>query len=125
MTAPFVLITTHRIHREHLTELLEQTEEYDAFIEANEPTMQGHVAYVDEARREISLVQVHPDAKSVERHFEVAGEHIHRAIDLVDTIAIDVFGEPGPRLRQALDANEAAGAIVSVKPAAVAGFLRS
>lgn len=125
MTAPFVLITTHRIHPEHLSELLDQTEKYDAFVEANEPTMRGHVAYVDEGRREISLVQVHPDAQSAERHFEVAGEHIHRAIDLVDTIAIDVFGEPGPRLRQALDANAAAGAIVSVKPAAVAGFLRS
>ena len=125
MTTPFVLITTHRIHPEHLTELLEQTEQYDAFVEANEPTLHGHLASIDEDRREISVVQVHTDAQSAERHFEVAGEHIHRLIDLVDTVAIHVFGEPGPRLRQALEANAAAGALVSVKPAAVGGFLRS
>ena len=125
MSGPFVLITTHRVKPGRLSELIAQTKAYNDFVEAHEPAMQAHVAYVDEGRDELALVQVHPDAESAEIHFAVAGEQIHRAADLVDNVAIDVYGEPGPRLRQALDVNAAAGARVSVRPGRLAGFLRS
>ena len=71
MTTPFVLITTHRIKPGRLDELVVATREYNDFVEANEPLVQAHVAYVDEGGDEISLVQVHPDAESADSHLQL------------------------------------------------------
>jgi hypothetical protein len=125
MTTPFVLITTHRIKPGRLDELVTATRDYNDFVEANEPLVHAHVAYVDETRDEISLVQVHPDAASADNHLRIAGEHIGRGVELTETVAITVYGEPGPAVRQALEHNAEAGATVTVKPARLAGFLRT
>ena len=125
MTTPFIFITTHRIKPGRLDELAAATREYNDFIEANEPLVHAHVAYTDEDRGEISLVQVHPDAESADNHLRLAGEHIGRAADLVETVAITVYGEPGPAVSAALAHNAAAGAAVTVRPDRLAGFLRS
>ena len=69
-------------------------------------------------------MQIHPDAESAEFHMQVAHPAIGRALELVDTLAVDVYGQPGPILQQALDANAAAGAVVKVRPARLGGFLR-
>jgi hypothetical protein len=125
MTTPFVLITTHRVRPGRLDELVAATREYNDFVEANEPLVHAHVAYVDEGRDEISLVQVHPDAESADSHLQLAGEHISRGVELAETVAITVYGDPGPAVRHALEHNAAAGATITVKPARLAGFLRS
>jgi hypothetical protein len=125
MTAPFVLVTTHRIAPGRHDDLVAATVAYDAFIEANEPRVHAHLAYVDEAGEEVSLVQVHPDAASADRHLQAAAEHIGRGIELTETVAVTVYGEPGPALREALRHNAESGAVVTVMPTGLAGFVRS
>ena len=70
-------------------------------------------------------MQVHPDAESADSHLQLAGEHIGRGVELTETVAITVYGDPGPAVRHALERNAAAGATITVKPARLAGFLRS
>ena len=125
MTTPFILITTHRIAPGRDLDLVAATLDYDAFIEANEPQVHAHAAYVDDVRNEISLVQVHPDAASADRHLQAAAEHIGRGIELTETVAITVYGEPGPALCDALRRNAEAGAAVTIRPTGLAGFVRS
>jgi hypothetical protein len=125
MAAPFVMITTHRIHPDKLEQLAALTAEYTGFVEATEPRLQAHVAYIDAEHAEVSFVQVHPDAESAENHMQVAGPHIARGLELVDTVSVDVYGEPGPAVRHALEANADLGARVSVKPASLGGFVRA
>jgi hypothetical protein len=72
----------------------------------------------------VAVVQVHPDAAAVDHHMQVAGELIGQALALVDTVGVEVYGEPGPVLRQALDHNTSAGVPVTVEPAALGGFTR-
>ncbi len=116
MSAPFILVTTHRIREGRLDEFTALTEQYLQFVEAHEPDMLAHYAYLDEDRTEVSLVQVHPAAASAERHMQVAGELIGRGIALTEgTTRIEVYGRPGPIVGKAVEANAESGATVSVK----------
>jgi hypothetical protein len=123
MTAPFVMITTHRVPSDRLDEFEALTRTYLDRVEAGEPRAQVHSAYVDASRAEVALLQVHPDAAAADQHMQVAHDLIGQGLALADTLGVEVYGEPGPVLRQALDHNRAAGVPVTVKPA-WAGFTR-
>jgi hypothetical protein len=125
MTAPFVMITTHRAKPERFSDLAALSGGYNDFVEEHEPHMRAHAAYVDEGEGVLALVQVHTDADSADNHFVVAGERIHQGLGLADTLAVEVYGEPGPVMRKVLDENAAAGVNVTIRPASLAGFLRS
>jgi hypothetical protein len=49
------------------------------FIEANEPRLIAFNEYVNEAEDEVTVVQVHPDAESMEAHLEIVGERAQEA----------------------------------------------
>jgi hypothetical protein len=125
MPAPFIFVTTHRISEGRLEEFTALAEQYLQFVEAHEPDMVAHYAYLDEDGTEVSLVQVHPDAASAERHMQVAGELIGRGIALTDaTTRIEVYGRPGPIVGRAVAANAENGATVSVKATGLGHFTR-
>ncbi len=124
MSAPFVMITTHRIQPEHLDEFEAVTRKYLEYIDANEPRAQVHSAYVDADRSEVAFVQVYPDAASVDHHMQVAGELIGQGLALVDTVDVEVYGEPGPVLRRALEANASSGVPVDIKAGSLGGINR-
>jgi hypothetical protein len=125
MAAPFVMITTHRVPPDRLHELESVTRAYLDHVEANEPRAQLHTAYLDDDGSELTLVQVHPDAASAEHHMHVARDLIGQGLALVDTIGVEVYGEPGPLVRQALEHNRRAGVPVIVKGASWGGFTSS
>jgi hypothetical protein len=124
MTTPFIYITTHRIDPEHRAELDALTTEYTDYLRANEEDLLAHYSYRDETGCELSLVQIHRDAESAERHLKLAGPLIHRGVTLAPTLRIQVYGEPGPAVRQALQANVEAGAQVVVAATTGPGFAR-
>jgi hypothetical protein len=124
MSAPFVIITTHRIPPRG-DEFEALTYEYLEHVRANEPRTQVHWAYVDDGRAEVALVQVHPDAHSADHHMLVSGELIGRGLSMVDTVGVEVYGEPGPVLGRALDANAASGVPVTIRAGSLGGLVRS
>ncbi|HZR12205.1 MAG TPA: hypothetical protein VFC33_03045 [Acidimicrobiia bacterium] len=115
MAEPFVFITTHRVDPAQLDEFTALTREYVEYVTANEPDVWAHLACLDEAGSEVALVQVHGDAASAEHHMQIAGEMIGRGLALATTVTVEVFGEPGPIVRQALEANAAQGIPVTVR----------
>lgn len=62
------------------------------FIEANEPRVLAFNEYVDDDGSEVAVVQVHPDAESMEFHMSAVREHAERAYaeTLDSTISIQV-----------------------------------
>lgn len=123
MSAPFVMITTHRVPPERLDDLESLTRTYLDHVEAHEPRAQVHSAYLDADRAEVALVQVHPDSAAADQHMQVAHDLIGQGLAPTDTVGVEVYGEPGPLLREALDHNRAAGVPVTVK-AGWGGFTR-
>lgn len=124
MTMPFILITTHEVDSRRFDEFRDLTAEYTAFVETNEPDLIAHHAYLDQERHQVSLVQIHPDADSAERHLQLVRPWVGRSAELSKPVRVEVYGEPGPVVTQALRANAEAGAAVSVAATAQLGFSR-
>jgi quinol monooxygenase YgiN len=124
MPAPFIFITTHKINPGKLDAFKTLSREYEEFVRANEPDLLAYYAYLDEDSSEAALVQVHRDAASAEHHMQVAAEKIGQGLAITTTVRAEVYGQPRSIVRQALGANSAAGAQVSIKPDMLDGFTR-
>ena len=122
MNDPVFFITTHRVKPGQWDRFKELTDEYLAFVEANEPRAWAHYAYLDESTMEVGMVQVHPDADAADQHMQLAGALIGQGLELTDTLTAEVYGNPGPVVRQALEHNAANGVAVTVKPIGLGGY---
>lgn len=96
-------------------------------VEAEEPRMIGFLCYASEDGTEVSTVQVHPDADSLDTHMRVFTENLQSlALESLDTTEVNVYGEPSETTRGvvAQHASMVPGLRVREQPVHQAGFLR-
>jgi peptidoglycan/xylan/chitin deacetylase (PgdA/CDA1 family) len=124
MNAPFIFITTHTVKDGRLEDLEALNAEFVDFVESHEPDIIGLHAYLSEDRTRLTLIQIHPDAASLEHHLRVAGDKIHQAFELVDNERVDAYGSPGETARTLLERLREAGLRVAVNPARMDGLMR-
>ncbi|HET9671654.1 MAG TPA: hypothetical protein VFQ40_02255 [Actinomycetota bacterium] len=94
MADPIVSVDTSEIHEGKLDELRAAVSELAAFVESNEADPLSYLVYFSEDGRRMTVVQVHPDAGSMERHMEVAAPMFARFADLLTLRTVDVYGTP-------------------------------
>jgi quinol monooxygenase YgiN len=94
MPGPIVFVDSSEIHEGKLEELRAAVAELAAFVEANEPDPVSYQVYFSDDGRRMTVVQVHPDAASMERHMEVAAPIFARFADLLTLRTVDVYGSP-------------------------------
>lgn len=64
-----------------------------AFVETNVPQLVSYGFFLDEERRQMTVVAVHPDSASIEFHMDVCGDEFRGFADLIELTGIDVYGE--------------------------------
>jgi hypothetical protein len=124
MSEPFILVTTHSIDdgaREGVERLAEA---FAGDVASQETGLLEFHFHISEDGREASNVQVHADAESMDAYLPLVRERIAQALALSTPLGIEVFGTPGPVLRQVLDHNREQGVRVTVMPRRLAGFSR-
>jgi quinol monooxygenase YgiN len=91
MSGVFVYVGTTTIKagkreeaRKHLAELVD-------FVETNEPRMIAFHAFLDEEGSTLTIVQVHPDAASMEFHMQVNAKHFATAFDILETVVSEQY----------------------------------
>ena len=67
----FISIATNRLKEEKLEAEGSRAADLCAFIEANEPQLLAFNEYVNDDGSEVAVVQVHPDAASIELHTSI------------------------------------------------------
>jgi hypothetical protein len=77
-----------------LAEVKAGVEELVAFVEANEAEPLAYDIYFDEAGTQMTVVQIHPDSASLERHMTIAGPIFRRFAALLTLARVDVYGGP-------------------------------
>ncbi len=126
MTGPFIFIATNRLkpgayeaERHRVPGLVE-------FIKASEPRVLAFNEYIDAERTEVTVVQVHPDAQSMEFHMGVVRDRAAKAYaeTLDATTQIQVFGTPSGAVLETLRVQAGAGVPLSVHPEHLGGFTR-
>ncbi|WP_448004778.1 hypothetical protein [Agromyces bauzanensis] len=124
MTQPFIFVASYPVKPNMLEKIQDRCRSVAALVQSNEPQLLAFHFYLDEARGRLGVIQVHPDAASVERHLTVIAEHLAAASDWFDLEGGEEhwFGTPPDDLtRYAVEHGETVDAFA----VHVAGFTRS
>ncbi len=62
------------------------------FVDAHQPQMATYAIYLDEQALEMTVVSVHPDSASLERHIEVGASEFRKLSPYISLREIEVFG---------------------------------
>ena len=126
MSEPIVYVDTSEVRAGRLPELKAAIRKLAEFVEANEPQLVSYGVYLTEDESHMTVVHVHTDSESLDRHMEVAGPRFERFADLVTLTSIHIYGEPSERaLGQLRDKLLLLGAGDVVLHPPHAGFLRA
>ena len=126
MQGPLIFIATNRLKPGRLDSERARVPGLVEFVEANEPRLIAFNEYVNEAGDEVTVVQVHPDAASMEAHMEIVRERARQAYaeTLDATVRIQVFGRPTDAILEALRQQAGSGVEISVNGEHLGGFTR-
>jgi quinol monooxygenase YgiN len=127
MAAPFIFVGTHRIKEGQLDAYIDYFREFVEFVKENEPRLIVFEGFVNDEGSRMTIVQVHPDAESMEFHMQTIGKHIGEAYDryLDGTERIDVYGVPRGGVVDMIKQLASSGAPLNISARPVAGFTRS
>ena len=102
MTDPIVFVDTSEIREGKPEELRRAVAERAEFVEANETETISYQVFFSDGDRQMTVLQVHPDSASMERHLELAGPVFAKFADLVVLRAIDIYGSPSEKVVEQL-----------------------
>jgi hypothetical protein len=127
MSGPYVYIGTYTIKSGRQDEARERCGKLVELVQEKEPRLISFNIYLDDEATQMSVVQVHPDAESMEWHLEVVAEHIATSFEsfLGSTVYEHTFGRPTESLTRTLLQWADPGASATSMPDHVAGFTRS
>lgn len=127
MSSPFIFIATNRLRPGQLDRERKRVPGLVEFIEANEPRLIAFDEYASESGDEVTVVQIHPDAPSMEAHMGIVRERAQEAYaeTLDATVRIQVFGRPTNAILEALHQQAGNGVEISVNGEHLGGFTRS
>ena len=125
MTGPFIYVGTWAIKPGKLDDARKFLAEHVDYIERNEPRLIAFHMYLDPDGMKGGVVQVHPDAESMDTHMELIAEHLSTAGDWIGGIVHEqAFGTPTESFSEALRGYAAEGIPVTVLPVHEGGFTR-
>lgn len=127
MSGPYVFIGTYTIKSGKQDEARAMCRSLVELVQEKEPRLIGFHVYLDDQATQLSVVQVHPDAESMEWHLQVVSEHIATSFAsyLGSTVSQHTFGRASESLARTLLQWADPGALITSMPDHAAGFTRS
>lgn len=97
MSGPLIYVGTHTIREGMVEEARGASADLGRFLEERHPRLLHFQIAIDQERRSMTALHVHPDEASLATHLEVAGDRIAQAYAFLEgTDRIDIFGDPSP-----------------------------
>ena len=126
-SAPLIFVATNRLKPGQLDAERRRVPGLVEFVEQNEPQLIAFNEYVNDNGTEVTVVQVHPDAASMQKHLAIIGERAAQAYDetLDATLAIQIFGPVDPQMLNTMRGQTGEGVSLTVATEHLGGFTRS
>ena len=124
MAAPLIHIFSATIKEGQLEGFKKYAQEHAEFAEAKHPRLLAFHQYVNEEGNKVYVVQVHPDADSMEFFMqEVVAQHGVQAYQYLEegSESSEIYGRPSDAILEGL---REYGVSFSVKPQYLGGFTR-
>jgi quinol monooxygenase YgiN len=93
-----VVIDSSEVREGKLEEVQTALKELVEFVEANEAAPIAYNVYFSDDGTRMSVVQIHPNAASMEFHMKVAGPIFGKFADLLELSRVDFYGTPTAEL---------------------------
>ena len=123
MSEPFIFISHSKIREGKLEEFRSYVRDIAKMVETQEPRVIGFHAYANDDGTEVTGVQIHPDAASMESHMKLLRDKIGQSMQLLETSRIEIFGAASPGILAMM--KQMANVPITVRPDHVGGFTRS
>jgi quinol monooxygenase YgiN len=123
MSGPFIVKTVSRIHPGKAREYRPLVEELCRLAEEREPRLLGFHIFVDEDAASEVVVQIHPDAESMQHHLQALGDEVRATAAFTDFESLEIYGELNDALREWLP-HVTEGIRFTHHPTNWGGFLR-
>ena len=126
-SAPLIFVATNRLKPGQLDAERRRVPGLVEFVEENEPQLIAFNEYVNENGTEVTVVQVHPDAASMQKHLGIIGERAAQAYDetLDATVAVQIYGPVDPQMLATMRTQTGEGVSLTVATEHLGGFTRS
>jgi hypothetical protein len=126
MSGPLIFISLSKVKPGKIEDYQRHVRQANELVESEEPRMIGFNTYGSEDGVDVSTVQVHPDAESLDLHLRLFAEKLQaKAFEALDSSEISVYGTPSEAARAMLDqVGSQFGVRVRMFPAHQGGFLR-
>ncbi len=125
MPEPFIFVTQHTVNRGARENIAELARTFTGRVEAADTGLVEFHFNMNEDGTEVSNVQVHRDAASMDAYLPLVRDLIGAALELSTTSSITVYGTPGPVLQEVLHQNAEQGVPVVVMSNHLDGFTRA
>ncbi len=114
---PIVYVDTSAVREGALEELKAAIQDLVRFVDSSEPRIMYYGIHLNKPGTRMSVVQVHPDAPSLEYHLYIGGPVFKPFAALLTLESIQVYGEVTEKLLEQLDAKvQLLGGSVQVIP---------
>lgn len=123
MTGPFIVISRSRAKPGKAEPYARWCEEFTPLAEENEPRLLAFNIYESEDHESSVVVQVHPDAESMEYHLKLFGEKVTEVFDFVDVEGVELYGALSSALLEWVN-HGIQGLPITQHPVHRAGFTR-
>jgi len=101
MTAPFIFVGTHRVKPGKCEDFMKYFTEFcTGVVEPNEPRLHSFFGYTAPNSDLVTVVQVHPDAESMQHHLQMLGEKVRATSEFTDFESLEIYGELNDALRE-------------------------
>jgi hypothetical protein len=97
VSGSLVYVDVSEVKEGSLDRLEGAIEEIAGFIEANVPDVLAYNVFLSEDGTQMTVVHVHAEAESLERHLMTAGPVFRKFSDLLTLKSIRAYGEPSER----------------------------
>jgi hypothetical protein len=126
MSGPLIFIATNKLKPGAFDAERRRIPDLTKFLRASEPRLIAFNEYLSDDRSEVSVVQIHPDAASVEAHIEIVKDRAAQAYGetLDQTVRIQIFGKPSSNMLAALRRHAGTGVRLHIHPTHIGGFTR-
>lgn len=117
MNKPLIFINTYQLKPGSLEDYQKAAPEWFTWNEAGHPRLLHHHVYIDEDGTEVTNVQIHPDAASMEEQMQLIGDVHAKWQEYIDwsTMRILVCGSPTETLLEGMRQIAGSGVPVTIK----------
>ena len=102
MSQPIVYVDTSEVRAGRLDELKAAMKDLTEFVEANEPQLIAYHVYFSDDGTRMTVPHINRDSASLRAHLAIAGPKFPPIGELIDMLAIDVYGRPDDDLVEQL-----------------------